>query len=355
MPALIPVVPPFGNNSPPWYNNGVWGQLGCAIAQPGRYLQTCNEDVWDFVDSCGLQLFSALWRFRERMLRGPLGRECAWAYYQLLFQGMKKLDDMTVKDGASSFEGEKINPTYQMFRVFPVPFYGRLGNVNGWLQYAVKKTFRMLTEAMQHPDNVRPSGVTERFNKVCKGPILEMLIDLATSHFGYTRDEVLTPGFSIPDIRWGTDPVQGYKPGRYIMSSEAESTLPPPGWVPNAWELEPLGGLAITAVLPLCQPWPEQQLFYSPGGVWAGQTGAAAAIAGSSVADPTLVTNVPNDADQADKLAKQLGVGAYAEGGTGQKKEAKIPTTTTGVPVSMGTADGPPNTPVAQPVVGNNF
>ena len=240
MPSLIPVIPPFSNNSPPWYNNGVWGQLGCAIAQPGRYLQTCNEDIWDFVDTAGAQLFSAIWRFGDRVKRAPLRRECAWAYYSLLAQGLKRLSDMTVVDGASDPPSAKINPSYEMFTVYPVPFYGRLGNVNPWLRYAVKKTFEMLTEAMQHPDNTRANGVTQGFLEVVSAPLLDMMVDFATTHFGYTRDQVLIlpatpatpptitsatsaiPGFTftIPDVRWGRDPVQGYSPRRYVMSSE---------------------------------------------------------------------------------------------------------------------------------------
>src|SRR5690242_18715621 len=66
--TLQAIAPPFRTNAPAWYTNGVWGTLGCAVAQPGRYLQTCNEPIWTFTTVVGRQLFQTWWQYGDRLL-----------------------------------------------------------------------------------------------------------------------------------------------------------------------------------------------------------------------------------------------------------------------------------------------
>ena len=90
-----------------------------------------------------------------------------------------------------------------------------------------------------------------------------ILTTMATKFFGYSRKETLDPAFVIPDEKW-----KAYNPMQWAVSVEGTSTRPPVGWTPTEQDLEPIRGLAASAVIPFCQPWPETQLLYSPGGIW---------------------------------------------------------------------------------------
>lgn len=284
MPDLIPVVPPFKTDSPPWYNNGVWGHLGCAVPQVGKYLHTVNVAIRGFVEVCGLQMFNSLWRYEDRLLTTFVTRDCMWELYQLIVIGRKRVNDRTVRAGESPPPDTHASPAYQMFRLYPVPFYGRLGCPQPFLNYAAEKALLMMTEAMQHQDNERHDFVTENFAGAVMPYLQSILIRMATDYFGYTREEASAPDFVIPDNRWGKDPATGYNPAKYHVSAEAVSTRPPVGWRPTEQDLEPIRGLPASEVIPFLQPWPESQLFYSPGGVWAGQPGAPAAATQATAA-----------------------------------------------------------------------
>src|SRR2546423_1830635 len=76
--TLTAIKPPFKNNAPAWYCNGVWRRLGCAVPQPGRYLQTGNEVIYSFVDEVSRELFQIMWGYRDRKLERYVSKECLW-------------------------------------------------------------------------------------------------------------------------------------------------------------------------------------------------------------------------------------------------------------------------------------
>ena len=89
MPELEVQAPPFRSDAPPWYKNGVWAKLGCAVPQTGRYLHTCNSGIWEFVDVAGRQIFHTLWNFDDRKFEAPPSKNCLWEVYQLIVVGRK--------------------------------------------------------------------------------------------------------------------------------------------------------------------------------------------------------------------------------------------------------------------------
>lgn len=288
MPDLIATVPPFRSDAPPWYKNQVWGDLGCAVPQPGKYLHTMNSGIWKLVDMVGRQLFQTLWKYDDRRVEAFVGRDCMFEVYNLILVGRKRINDKTVPSGESPPAVTHATPAYQMFKFYPVPFYGNLGCVQPFLRYATEKALLMLTEAMQHSDNERADFVTPGFAQAVQPYLQAILIEMGTSYFGFSRAEAAAPDFTIPDVRWGNDPAQGYNPVRYGVPVEATSTRYPVGWKPTEQDLEPIRGLPASEVIPFCQPWPQSQLYYSPGGVWAGQPGAPAAEKGAAA---TVTTN----------------------------------------------------------------
>src|SRR4051812_40434727 len=96
--SLVAINPPFRTNTPPWYCNGIWGDLGCAVPQPGRYLQTNNQKIYELVTVAGRQLFHVMWHYKDRKFERFPSRDCLWEVYQLLTVLRKRLQDNTVPD-----------------------------------------------------------------------------------------------------------------------------------------------------------------------------------------------------------------------------------------------------------------
>jgi hypothetical protein len=341
---LIPVIPPFGNNAPPWYNNGIWGKMGCAFPTPGKYLQTANEMIWDLVNLAGLNLFDAIWSRDDRLVNGGLSKECAQAVYALIIQGRKALSDMTVPSNANAPVAVSDRPMAKAFVVYPVPFYdNKIGLVNPFLQYFVGQAFRLMTEAMRHQDNTRALFVTPAFQLAVQPPLQLMLQKLATSHFGYDGQAVLAnPSFALTDADWAN-----YNPDKFITPALRTGTPAPPGWTPNNDELTPIRGLPITAALPFAEPWPEQQLFFSPGGVWAGQDGGPQAQPGSSPADPTKSPSVPTTEATAAAAASAQ-ASAQPAAGSSPASTGSFAASPAGAATSTGTFASAVNVPGAK-------
>jgi hypothetical protein len=359
---LIPATPLFSNNSPPWYNCGKWGALGCAIPMPGKYLQTENESIWDLVNLAGLEAFDANWSYDDRLLNGPLSKECAIAIYNLIIQGRKMLGDITVQPQTLGPISQNTSPTYKTFVVYPIPLYGKLGIVNPYIQYFNAQVLRFMSECMKHQDNGKSLYVTPTFQSAVQVPLQLMLVKLATSHFGYAGPAVLgNPAFTLAQSDW-----DNYNPYQFITPAQRTGTPPPPGYKPNSDEDSPIRGLPIDAVLPLCQPWPDQQLFFSPGGVWAGQSGGPPAAPGSSTVDPTTSPDVPTTEEAAAGLAASMGTKTPAAttakttktpAATPATAAAAAPASSSGSfassgvqPIGSGPANAPAATPPATPV-----
>src|SRR5258708_36058402 len=82
---LIAINPPFRNNAPPWYTppGTVWAELGCAVPQPGRYLQTNNGVIYDFVALAGRAIFDVMWQHDDRKFDRWPSRDVPWEIHPL--------------------------------------------------------------------------------------------------------------------------------------------------------------------------------------------------------------------------------------------------------------------------------
>jgi hypothetical protein len=281
MPPLELQSPPFRSDSPPWYNNGVWGTLGCAVPQTGKYLHTTNIPIWELVDVAGRQLFHLLWHYDDRKFESPPSKNCLWEVYSLILIARKRIADRTYGPEETVPLATHAKPAPQMFRLYPVPFYGRLGCVNSFLYEATQNCLLLLTEAMEHADNERSGYTTLSFAQALTPYLQGILTTLATKFFNYPRKDTLDPAFVIPEDKWKT-----YNPLAWSVSVEGTSTRPPVGWTPTEQDLEPIRGLPASDVIPFLQPWPEASLWYSPGGVWSPNQ-AAGQKAQEGTAGPT--------------------------------------------------------------------
>jgi hypothetical protein len=306
--GLQSVNPPFRTNAPPWYTppdpsgqQSVWGKMGCAVAQPGRYLQTNNRRILDLVTVAGRQLFHVLWHYQDRKFERFASRDCLYECHKLLTLARKRLTDNTVLPNQTPLQPTRGSPSPAMFTVYPVPLYGPLGSVNVWLGDFASMTLLFMAEAMQHRDNELGYYWTQDFALTCYPYIKYLIVDMATKFFGLDAKTASDDSFTIPDASWAA-----YNPAPLSVSVEGTSTRPPMGWTPTDLDLEPIRGLPIQSVIPFLQPWPDSVLRYSSGGIWAqssspagqaltnsGQAGTAAAAASVAAPNTAALTN-PN-------------------------------------------------------------
>jgi hypothetical protein len=270
----------------------VWGDLGCAVPQPGRYIQTSNKPIWDFVTVTGRQLFSTLWQYPDRLFDRFPSRDCLYEIYQLLVIGRKRLADRTVLPNQTPLQPTRGKPAYQMFKVFPTPLYGPMGCPNVWLSDVVTYGMMMLSEAMQHSDNELSFYWTKEFHDTIYPYIKYMLTDMGTKFFGISLDAASKDDFVIPDSAWQT-----YNPAQFSVSVEGTSSRPPMGYIPTDLDLEGIRGLPIENVIPFLQEWPDSQLKYASGGIWNSSSQPAGQAVGASgtpaTGAPSLYTS-PN-------------------------------------------------------------
>lgn len=268
--TLQAIMPPFRSNAPPWYANGVWGQMGCAVSQPGRYVQTDNEVIWDFVTGAGRQLFNVFWNHTDRKYARWPSVTCLWDVYELLIFGRKWLNDNAVQPQIPPLEPTHAKPAPQMFVANPIPLYGALGCTNLWLGRVGKLSLMMLTEAMQHTDNDLSFHVTLDFFSTIYPYVKYLLVDLAKRFFNVDPKLASADDFTISQDLWNA-----YAPQKNSVSTEGVTTRPPMGWDPPDLDLEAIRDLPYSEIVPFLQPWPDSQLKYSSAGVWQGQPQAA--------------------------------------------------------------------------------
>ena len=163
MPDMQATTPPFRSDSPPWYRNGAWGELGCAVPQTGKYLHTSSTPIWELVDIAGRQMFHVLWQYDDRKFESPPSKNCLWEVYQLVTIARKRISDRTYGPEENVPLPTHAKPAPEMFKLYPIPFYGRMGCTNSFLYEAALQTMLMLTEAMEHADNERQQYVTTSF------------------------------------------------------------------------------------------------------------------------------------------------------------------------------------------------
>jgi hypothetical protein len=266
MPELETQLPPFRSDAPCWYNNGVWGELGCAVPQAGRYLHTMNSKIHEIVNLAGRQLFHVFWHYDDRKFDRPPGRDVMEEIHQLVIVSRKRLSDLAIAPNEKRLMATHAKPAPQMFIVYPIPFYGNLGCRQTFLRDAAELSMLMITEAMQHMDNELAHDITTSFYEAVAPYLQRILVTMATRYFGYTREEASVPTFAIPAEKF-----KSYSPMDYAVSVEGTAQRPPVAATPTEEDLQPINGLPVNEVVPYCGPWPSTVLQYSPGGVWSPQ------------------------------------------------------------------------------------
>ena len=261
--GLTVVNMPFRTNGPAWYTpeGTVWSVMGCAVAQPGRYIQTKNNVIYETVNEMGKALFEIMWKYPDRMLDRSPSWQCLLDVYNMLIDARTRLANNTIADGAPPPLPEKFGEI-QMFAAYPVPLFGHLGCVQQWLHRLAKMVIASITEAMQHVDNVLAYHTTRQFFNAVWAPLNYMLGDMAWRFFKLPRPLPSDLNFVIPAATWTayTDSTG--------QSNVMTSGRPPMGYDATNLDLESIRGKPYSQIIGFLQPWPASSMLYSSGGIW---------------------------------------------------------------------------------------
>jgi hypothetical protein len=268
--TLTAISPPFRSNAPKWLTppnpdgtQSVWSRLGCAVPEPGRYIQTGNTLIWAVNEMIGRGLFHVAWKYQDRLFDRWPSRDYLWDLHQLITVGRNRLTAKTTADNGTPLRPTHSTPNYQMFVAYPIPHFGPLGCPNTWMHETHEILMEMRTEAMQHADNQLNYYYTTDFFNALYPYLQYVLADMAVKFFG--EDPTVAQGatYVIPTAKW-----QAFSTAANSISFEATSTRPPLGEQPTDLDLEPIRNLTYSTIIPFLQPWPDSRLLYSSGGIW---------------------------------------------------------------------------------------
>lgn len=282
-PAWQPEVPrePFGTDEPLWWDNGIWGEAGYAIANPGGKTWSKNTVVTGLVRFMGRELFALMHQPDVRFTRPP-NKEFLFEVNKMIRLGMKRTADRSIGFNDERLDGVHATSTPGVFVVYPVPFFGeriRQANVREWCHIILLT----LSEVMQHSDNDYDADITDFLTSVVHERLHRIQYLLATTFLGVDRDTAIADDYRIPDEAFAGD---AYKPESLFTNSEMVEERHPLRWWPTENDLSKIRAIPITEAMVYARRWPDSQL--ALGGDGGSETGFPGG-GGPRVGEPSFV------------------------------------------------------------------
>src|SRR4029077_12502746 len=119
MPAADQPVANFTNDSPLWYNNGVFGALGYAVPNLGEDPRTLNQGIWALVNVIGRNL-SAIMQSPDVDLRTPPKINTLIKVHKLILRARTIIGSRAVQPGTPMLEGPRDVPAPTDFLIYPI-------------------------------------------------------------------------------------------------------------------------------------------------------------------------------------------------------------------------------------------
>lgn len=260
-----------------WWNNGIWGDAGYALANDGGKPASGNETIRNIVDFVGAELFSLMHQPDVRFSR-PFNAEWLYALNKMLTLGIKRMSDITV-GWTDTREGDSDHATNtsQSFTLYPVPYFGGRIRQSDSLKWC-GQILVLLSEMMQHSDNGYDDNVTDMFTSMVQEDLLRVQKDMAMKYLSASREAVEAPDWPGPAADAFSKP--NYNPESLFTSRELTEERMPTRWWPTTNDLTPINGIAAPMAKVFCKPWPEAGHFGDGGAIesaWpAGGTGKIA-------------------------------------------------------------------------------
>ena len=116
--------PTFGTDEILWYDNGRWGEVGYAVANPAGKIWTNNSVIYGFHSLVGRNMFELMHRADVRFYRPP-HKQFWFDLHQLIVTARKRLADrQRMPNDSNGLVVEHATPVPQVFLAWPIPFFG---------------------------------------------------------------------------------------------------------------------------------------------------------------------------------------------------------------------------------------
>jgi hypothetical protein len=262
-----------------WYDNGKWGQVGYAIANPNGKTWTNNAVIYQFHNLVGRNLFELMHRSDVRFYKPP-HKQYWYDLHQLIVTARKRLADrQRLPNDSNGLVVEHATPAPQTFLAWPIPFFGERVRQPDIREYA-QLALLMLSEMMQHSENELATYITDAFAAQMGQYLREILALMSTKYFGYTRAQAYEPGFALKDTDFAN-----YDPSKVMTSVEMTEERPPAQWWPTETDLTAIRAIPFNEALVLAKRWPSSAVLSegpfapaSPGVTLSGGDAATAAF-----------------------------------------------------------------------------
>jgi len=237
-----------------WWDNGIWGKAGYALANDGGKPTSGNETIRKVVKFIGAELFSLMHLPDVRFSR-PFNADWLHGLNKMLTLGIKRMGDMSV-GWTDTREGDSRHATNtpQGFILYPVPHFGGRIRQEDALQWC-GQILVLLSEMMQHSDNDYDDNVTDMFTSMVQEGLLRIQKDLAMKYLSATRAEVEAPDWPGPVADAFSK--ANYQPDALFTSREMIEERMPEQWWPTTNDLTPIAGIAAPMAKVFAKSWPE--------------------------------------------------------------------------------------------------
>jgi hypothetical protein len=252
-------LPQFNTDEILWYDNGIWGDAGYAIANPMGKTKTSNAIIFNFHQTVGKTLFKLMHQREAVGFTRPPVKQFLYDIYQMCVVGRKRLaDQVKMPNDNNGLTVTHAQPAAQQFLVYPVPFFLADRVRNSDIRYYCELGLLMLSEIMQHEDNDIVGYIRDDFASSIGAYLREILAQLGMKFFGFTRAAAYDPAFLIPDAAFAA-----YDPSKLMLSTELTDERPPDQSWPTTNDLSLIASLPINEALLLCKRWPTQTSLFS--------------------------------------------------------------------------------------------
>lgn len=281
--------PMFATDEILWYDNGKWGEVGYAIANPNGKIWTNNSVIFQFHSLVGRNLFELLHRTDARFY-GPPHKQFWYDLHQLIVTARKRLADrQRLPNDSNGLVVEHASPAPQVFLAWPIPFFGERVRQPDIREYA-QLALLMLSEMMQHSENELPTYITDSFAAKIGQYLREILALMATKYFGYTRAQAYDPAFTLQASDFAN-----YDPSKVMTSVEMTEERPPVQWWPTETDLTAIRAIPYNEAIVLSKRWPATALLGSA--TFAPSTTTGSSTAGNpSTGGAVAFTSAPGQA-----------------------------------------------------------
>lgn len=248
---------------PLWYNVGIFGQIGYAIANPGNNIGSLNPQIIDITNLIGRSLLLIM-HHEDADMSVPPSINTLVRIHQLVLRSAQIIGGRSVPAGVPNMETPHSSPAGEIFRVYPIPYFKvRNTFLKRWAYWGMT----CLTDCFKHTENRKTVEISADFGAMIGRYMLRIYNNMAIELFKKDPATVLAQQTALAQGITGTAlppaftltqaDFAAYSPGSWFTPQEMIDTVPSFDNVLTEERLSFLTeGIPLTD-LPKLQPYPD--------------------------------------------------------------------------------------------------